>query len=124
MPAKSKDKEEKAAPAAKEPKPPKVKLTPEQRTEAVRAAREKRVSDFFEGHTFEYIGAVTTDGYVDITGNKGRAGHEIKNKKTGEVWVIGPTALKKGIEEYKAITGYKKPEKAPKTPAAEEAAAV
>jgi len=107
---------------AKPAKAPKVKLTPEERRDAVRSKRTAVVANFFNDRSFEYVGPVdrgedAANRYTDVTGNKGRKGHEIRDTKTGEVITVGPGTLEKGVETYKAITGYVKPVRTPKAEA-------
>lgn len=111
--------EEKKEKAKAEPKP---KLTQEERVARVRDARESRVRAFFDADTYDYVGPATVEGgYTDITGNRGIKGHTVKARSTGDETVIGPTALKKGVETYAKIEGYQSP--AQKRAEAREAAA-
>lgn len=101
-------------------------LTPEERRQRVREAREARVRQAFEGQKFEYVGPITLgedERYTDVTGNKGRHGFVIKNKNSGEELVVGPTSLKKCQDVYGAITIPPKERKSRKKVEDEEAAA-
>lgn len=90
--------------------PTKQKLSPEERKARVKEAREAPVREFFTGKNYDYIGPVTVDeGYTDVTGNKGKNGHTIKDRADGSEHVVGPTTLKKGVEVYHSVHGYEPP---------------
>jgi hypothetical protein len=89
----------------------KEKLTPEERRDRVRQAREEKIVAAFEGKKFEYVEEVTLEGddrYTDVTGNKGKNGHKITNSENGEELIVGPASLKRA-EAMGAITLPEKP---------------
>ncbi len=103
------------ADTATEEKPaaaPKEKLSPEERRDRVRSARAEKVDAAFKGKQFDYVEVVSLsegERYTDVTGNKGRHGHKVRNTATGEELTIGPASLKTLQEDYKGINGV--PEK-------------
>lgn len=97
--------------------PAKEKLSPEERRDRVRTARAEKVDAAFKGKQFEYVEVVhlgEDERYTDVTGNKGRHGHKVRNTATGEELTIGPASLKTLAEAYKGITLPEKPKRASK----------
>lgn len=101
-----------------EEKAPAAKLTPDERRERVRAARAAKVAAAFEGKHFTYVEAVSLaadERYIDVTGNKGRHGHKIRNDETGEELTVGPASLTKLAEDFNGIVLPEKPKRGRKT---------
>jgi hypothetical protein len=89
------------------PKEPKEKLSPEERAQRVRDARQAKLDEFFAAGPYTYVDELHLDEgerYTDPTGNKGRHGHTLLNSEGTEVYV-GPNTLKVGVENG-TITGF------------------
>lgn len=100
--------EDATADEAEAPKKEAKKMTPEERTEAVRSARRKRLDDALKDKQFEYVGKFDAgDGerFTDPSGNKARHGHTVRDIESGEEIPVGKGTLNELKTHYQNITG-------------------